>query len=53
MVEASSRDKILDFNNLKKNLLINGESFQLMARPILLVRSFLQLQMTILLALSS
>jgi hypothetical protein len=31
MVEASSRDKILDFNNLKKNLLINGESFQLMA----------------------
>ena len=31
MVEASSRDKILDFNNLKQNLLINGESFQLMA----------------------
>jgi hypothetical protein len=31
MVEASSRDKILDFNNLKKNLIINGESFQLMA----------------------
>jgi hypothetical protein len=31
MVEASSRDKILDFNTLKKNIIINGESFQLMA----------------------
>jgi hypothetical protein len=31
MVEASSSDEIVDFNNLKKILIINGESFQLMA----------------------
>jgi hypothetical protein len=31
MIEASSRDEIVDFNNLKKILIINGESFQLMA----------------------
>jgi hypothetical protein len=31
LVEASNRDNILDFNNLKKNLVINGASFQLMA----------------------
>jgi hypothetical protein len=34
MVEASSRDEIVDFNNLKKILIINGESFQLMATTI-------------------